>query len=325
MRVLHVVDIASVGSTLVEHAKTRGEDWDLHELPLASGKLSKVTSRALDLYTFWKKSRNYDLIHVHYGLFSYFGLIAGKPWILHLHGSDVHKNLTNPLTAPYVKHCLQKATRVVYSTPDLRDAVTPMRPDATWLPAPINLEAFHEERPTSQNLTIFFASRWDPIKGLETHLELVKLLRKQHPEIDLVGIDWGEGADRAKALGVTLQPKCSEQSFVSMLSGADFIIGQVKSGALGKSDLQAIASGTPTMASLSHVDAYAMTSGEEGVPFINCSESDATHKVEALIRQSAILQTPAQRAAWVKEFHGLEVVYNRLKSIYQDAKEEKKS
>lgn len=264
VRVLHVNDVAGVASAAVEQARADGLPWRLWRLPTVRGSAIsvKIWRRAGDLARFRAVGRAAEVLHVHYGLFGYYAWSVRRPYLLHLHGTDVRGNLRSRALRPLVLAAIRRAGAVVYSTPDLADEVLRLRPDASWLPAPLSpdVNAASDRiggliRPADAP-RIVFASRWDPVKGLDRQLALAGAIRREYPHAELVGIDWGSGSADAAAAGVQLRPLLPAADFRALIAGADIVVGQLAGGALGVTDLEAMALGRPLIARFTHAGDY---------------------------------------------------------------------
>jgi glycosyltransferase involved in cell wall biosynthesis len=322
MRVIHVNDVAGVASTAVAEARAEGYDWELWPLPAVRGAAVpvKLVRRARDLAGFHPAGRGADLLHVHYGLFGYYAWSVRRPYVLHLHGTDVRVNLNHPVQRRLVLRSVRRAAAVIYSTPDLGPAVTALRPDALWVPAPLPSELAALRRTSAEPTMnggvprVVFASRWDPVKGLDELIDLAAQLRVERPDAELVGIDWGAGAGLASSAGVRLQPVMRATQFRELLAGADVVIGQQLTGVLGISDLEAMALGRPLVARFTAQDAYGADA-----PLWNTASGDPVAAV------AAILDDPVEAArrartgpAWVLRYHSAAAFVERLAQLYQE-------
>ena len=332
MRVVHVNDVAGVGSAAVDQARAEGLDWQLWPLPAVRGAAlpTKVVRRGRDLVRFRSTGRAADVLHVHYGLFGYYAWSVRRPYVLHLHGTDVRVNLRSRLLRPLVLASIRAAGHVVYSTPDLADEVTALREDATWIPAPISPQLFQEPRvrtagkasrgredhpgtPELRDPTVVFASRWDPIKGLDELLETAARLRVVRPDLRLIGIDWGVGAERARAVGVELLPRMSGDGFRDLLARADVVVGQQLTGSLGVADLEALALGRPLVARADSGDAY-----RQPPPLWNSASLDPTDAVLSIIADPDGAAVIAARGPeWALDTHSPARFVERMIPIYE--------
>ncbi|HET8590966.1 MAG TPA: glycosyltransferase [Nakamurella sp.] len=352
VRVLHVNDVAGVAGAAVQQAVASGLDWALWPLPAVRGAPVPVKAyrRARDLVRFHPAGRAADVLHVHYGLFGYYAWSVRRPYLLHLHGTDLRDNLASPLLRPLVRRAIRRAGAVAYSTPDMADATRALRPDAVWLPAPLPLELCvagdggparatddgTERDPEggaageagtvpgdpvagtvtgqpARPRTVVFASRWDPVKGLAVLLQTADQLRRDLPGADLVGVDWGTGAADARRAGVRLVPLMPAPAFRRMLAGADVVVGQQSSGSLGVAELEAMALGRPLVARFTHRDAY----GEDAPLWNTVAMSPSAAVAQVLADPPEAVVRAGRGRDWALRHHGPQQFVRRCLELYQ--------
>ncbi len=320
IRVLHVNDVAGVASTAVARARADGLPWRLWTLPPVRGSALpvKLWRRSVDLARFHAAGRAAEVLHVHYGLFGYYAWSVRRPYVLHLHGTDVRGNLRSRLR-PLVLAAIRRAGAVVYSTPDLADEVRALRADATWLPAPLNADVDAEPASVGRPIRpvdtprIVFASRWDPVKGLVRQLDLARTLRRAHPRAELIGIEWGGGASAAAEAGVSLRPLMPAADFRALIASADVVIGQLASGALGVADLEAMALGRPLIARFTHAEDYG-----SDAPLWNTEHLDAIRAVSHILADpDAAAARCADARTWALQHHGAESFVRAALPLYE--------
>jgi glycosyltransferase involved in cell wall biosynthesis len=323
IRVLHVNDVAGVASAAVASAQSGGLPWRLWTLPAVRGSAVpiKLWRRARDLVRFRPAGQACDVLHVHYGLFGYYAWSVRRPYVLHLHGTDVRGNLRSRALGPLVRAAIRRAGAVVFSTPDLADEVRALRPDATWLPAPLSPAV--DATPARIGLRkpagrpgaaprIVFASRWDPVKGLQRQLALARDLRGAHPDAELIGVDWGTGAPAAAEAGVALRPMLPAAEFRALMASADIVVGQLASGALGIADLEAMALGRPLIARFAYADAY----GSDPAIWNTATCDPMTAVASILADPDATVDRCAATRSWALEHHGAEAFVRAALPIY---------
>lgn len=315
MRVTHVNDVAHVGGTLVEAARNSGLSWEMWRLPEVRGRniAQKSRIRLADIGRFARVGHRSDVLHIHYGLFGYYARAARRPYVLHLHGSDVRVNLRQPGTRALVTQSISRAARVVYSTPDLRDDILRIRPDAEWLPAPVAEPS--GKRPKREANLVVFGSRWEPFKGSEQLVAAATALRTALPEARLVGLDWGVDAGLARSAGVELLKPLSHNGFRTLLGAASVLVGQIDSGSLGVTEIEALLAETPVVARFDLQNDY----GDS--PPIWFAQS-SVQIVEAVTR---VLRSPNSRPArvtqghlWAATHHSPDRIVRRLEKMYSD-------
>jgi len=114
VRVVHVNDIASVGSELVDGLRELGVDASLVD-PARPGariryplKMAALPFRALALAgtALRLRRRPAELLHVHYARLGFLGALSGRPYVLHCHGTDIRgvtpRSAWGAATAPWL-------------------------------------------------------------------------------------------------------------------------------------------------------------------------------------------------------------------------------
>ncbi|MDO5079969.1 glycosyltransferase [Buchananella hordeovulneris] len=309
-RVLHVNDVAYVGSTLVNYAFAMGHPWRLAALPVGGdGRPGRfVARRAAALPGFLAARARADVTHVHYAPNGYLGWGA-KRFVLHCHGSDLRRDLHSRVLGPLARRSLRAADAVIVATPNLLPLAQAVRPDALWLPNPVAELFFVRLGAESVPGRVVCNMRWEENKGAAELLTGVRALCAAGVEV--VGLDWGPAAPRAAAAGVRLVPKLLPAEFRELLASATVVLGQLGEPILTLSDLQALAQGKPVIGR----DAY------EGAP-LRDPGGDLAATVQQVLAEEAA-KGPAQqeadaaaRRAWVRARHGEAVCLERLQELY---------
>lgn len=312
-RALHVNDVAGVATTLVATARARGLAWELRRIPPGRGAAAPVVAarRALDLAGAVGPLARTDVAHLHYGVTGYYGWVTRRPVVLHLHGTDVRVDARSRWLGPVVRAAVRRANLVLVATPDLLDLARDLRDDAVHLPNPVPDALFAASTATPdpagprRGTRVVLNMRWDDAKGGTSLVTAARALVADG--LDVVGLDWGTYAADARAAGVRLVPLQDAAGFRALLAGADLVIGQQRAGALGISDLEALALGRPLVA---HVR------GDE--PVVRSEEGSLVDVVRATLAAGPD-DSPAARAArtaWVREHHGAGGVLDRLLGLY---------
>ncbi|NAZ86046.1 glycosyltransferase family 4 protein [Kineococcus indalonis] len=255
-RVLHVNDCAGTTAQLLAEAHRRGLPWGYQ--PLAgrgrswsgpAGDLARAAAGARWAAALGARAARADLLHVHYASVVRHTRWTRRPYVLHAHGTDVRTQQYEPRWTAPLRAALREAVAVRYSTPDLAEHVLPHRPDAAYLPVPLDLTALPAWEPAPRPRVVF-ASRWEAVKGGDEQLAAAAALRAALPgDVELVGLDWGPRAADAAAAGVRLLPRTARPAFLRLLAGATAVVGQA-SGMLAASELEAVGTGVPVVAAL---------------------------------------------------------------------------
>src|SRR3990170_804339 len=83
-----------------------------------------------------------DLVHVHYATQGFVGPMAGRPYVLHCHGTDVRGVAPGSPRGRYLGVVMRRAALVLVSTPDLLDDAARLVADPVYLPNPIDTSLF---------------------------------------------------------------------------------------------------------------------------------------------------------------------------------------
>ncbi|MBB6334258.1 hypothetical protein [Schaalia hyovaginalis] len=325
MRVLHVNDIASIGTHLVREARSRGLDWDL--LPIArvdpawSPRMRPVR-RALRGAA-WElrlcaKALPSDLIHVHGATVDAHTWWVPRPMALHLHGSDARIARYDLARRSCVERAITRAGLVFYTTPDLAEHVLDLRPDALLHPVVVDAAAAPRVRELPETGPIVFPSRWDDSKGGDRLFEVLRAVRSAAPEARIEGVDWGDRAGEAAKLGVRLVPRMSHDGYLSWLSTGRLAVGQA-TGVMGASELEAMTIGIPLVMPL----LARWYSGDHpslrDVPVV-AERVDRLDDIPAAVREAVGegmgLRAPTEAASWVAAHHGPSQAVDSLLASY---------
>lgn len=327
VKVVHINDVARIGTLLVRQARREGLDWQLYDIartdPNWSARTRVLRKAARGLA--WevglaRRAATADLLNIHGGnVRRHTGWIP-KPYVLHLHGSDVRTVRLQPDQGKIIDRAIERARQVYYTTPDLAQHALPLRGDAQLQPIIVDVDAvpFSEAVPTVAK--VIFPSRWGPEKGGELQIEVAVALRRAlGPEVVFEGLNWGVNAARAaREAGVHLQPKMSYEKYLQWLSSATVSIGQ-NTGIMGVSELEAIAIGAPLVMPLNPRWYDGSHPTMVGIPVeVGITEPDTW--VDAIVETTRhVLAHPSRCDArdWLRRMHGPEVAVERLQASYR--------
>ena len=250
------------------------------------------------------RSMHPDIVHVHWVPNGVVGLMVRTPWVLHVHGSDIRG--LGPLRR-YPFHLLMRAaTRVVYATPDLARWVLPVRPDADYLPAPI------DERTSSpgREWDVVVASRAAASKGSAVAAATVERLLREDPRLRIAAVD---GPDFS-SLAVRL-PFGAKEAFVERLARSRVVVGQFRVPALGISELEAMSVARPVV---TNVD---LSLYPDPPPVVVARTAE-----DAALGVRRLLDSPGEADAlglagqqWVRNQHSPAAVGSRALAVYHRA------
>jgi glycosyltransferase involved in cell wall biosynthesis len=316
--VLHVNDAASTARRLIGEAARRGRTWD--SLPIAApaqdwsgigGKLRKAAIGASWVARLAVAARRHDLVHVHSATTVAHSRLGAPRYVLHCHGTDVRTTQYQPGRAAAIRGALTEAEAVFFSTPDLAEHVIPHRPDAVYLPVPIDAAEIPPWAPADGRPKVVFASRWGPEKGGQAQLDLAAdLLAAVGGTAEVVGLDWGSQARDAAERGVTLVPKSDYAGYLRFLSTATVVIGQ-SAGILASSELEAMAAGAPLVVPVA-LPLYAATPP----PVLGGDREAAVAGVRRVLDDPAA-HDPEVGRRWVEAGHGVAGAYEVVAKVYE--------
>ncbi len=246
LRITQLFDCADVGKNFVRQAKREGLPWNIVQGPWTRGGSRAAYYRfLLDMAVTYPRT---ELWHVNMGGRAKWarGRFA-RPYALTLHGTDIRENYWQEQHHAAIKSDIDGAGHVWYATPDNREKAEQARPDAEYMPIPVDMEELPQWAPADKP-RVFFPSRWDASKGgdawVQTASDVVDSLKGM--DVDIVGLDWGDRAPEVAAMGVQLLPKMPKAEFLLEMARAHVTVGQI-AGILATSELEAMGMGIPTI------------------------------------------------------------------------------
>lgn len=322
MRIAEINDVASVASELARGLRARGQDVTLLQPGLVGGGLPPAIKavvaplRALEwARMLWRIKRgHFDLLHIHYAYLGMLGVVAKAPYILHCHGADVWA--LTPLTRRATVRALQQAGHVYYSTPDLAPHVLPTRPDAEFLPNPIDTRTFRPLQPARDRKRVYICCALDDLKGGPRILAACRSLADTRPDIQVTAVAGGKYTAAFGALSnVTLIPRQQRSKLPEVIGRHGVVIGQVNLGAAGMAELEAMACARPVVCLFSFDAAYS-----EPPPFVHATEGqDIAAAVIRLVDDAELRQRISDDGrAWIERYHDLDAVAERVERVALD-------
>src|SRR5690606_34104593 len=119
--------------------------------------------------------RRADVVHVHYATSARLireRFMPRRPYLLHLHGTDIREQASDPRYRDEVSRAIDGAERVYYTNLDTAERATAARADAEYMPAFVDVAGLPRWTPGAGGRRVVFASRWSRVKGAETMLAL---------------------------------------------------------------------------------------------------------------------------------------------------------
>jgi glycosyltransferase involved in cell wall biosynthesis len=258
-RIALVHDIAGVADAQAAILRRAGHQIDQIRLPDFGPRwhwLAKAVTMplrvALYLPAIVRIARtDYDVIHIHWITRGLVGVLAGKPFLIQAHGSDVHKR-DKPGMVALNRAVLKRATTIFYVTPNLKGFLSDYSSRLRYLPNPVNVPdlALAANAPDGVR-SIFIFMRLDPVKAPQMVFPGVARLAAKG--IALTALAWGPlTAEYVRDYGsvVRFVDPVQHAEMNAFLRQFDLVVGQMKQGILGLSELEAMAAGRPVITAI---------------------------------------------------------------------------
>ena len=321
MKILHVREIANVAATLVQGLQKLGHEAELRPMRVrrAEGALdiAGVPARfleAAEISRYIRRSR-FDIVHIHWAYMGWMGIAGRYPYLLHCHGFDLTRNLGWPFLGWLTRRAVAKAQRVFYSTPDLAPYAARLRGDAAFIPNPVNLERFRPSKGPGGG-RVLLISRFEPKKGPETALAIVRELKRREPAAQVDAFDWGTARPQpADAALLNLMHRVTYEQMPELLAGYDAVIGQFRLGILSMSELEAMACGKPVLSFFDYPQVY-----DEPPPVFSTRDAlEGAETLSDLLRDEGMRREAGERSRdWVERHHDHMEVARLLERHYRE-------
>jgi glycosyltransferase involved in cell wall biosynthesis len=262
------------------------------------------------------RRKEVDIVHIHYATQALPGLLSGRPFVVHCHGSDIRGIAPEGAAGRLIGMFLTRASAVFYSTPDLASWADPFRSDAAFLPNPIDLNTFTPAAVASVDVLV--GTKLDPIKGADEIIESIQRIRSLRPDTTFTIISSGPGLERAMAAAgpnSTVIPTVGHSQMPELLRRHRTAIGQFRLGILSQVELEAMGAGVPIATAFRYDDAYSVV--PPLMPATNAEE--AARSVTTLLDDVDARTALASAArAWVIVHHDASAIARRLVGIYAE-------
>jgi glycosyltransferase involved in cell wall biosynthesis len=322
-RIALVHDVAGVADMQSEVLRSAGHEVDHLKLPdfgASWGWPAKAVTLPLRLLLYLPtilrlRREPYDVIHIHWVSRGIIGLLSGKPFLIQAHGSDLHMHVNTPGMFTLSRLVLERARVIFYVTPNLEGYVHRFADKTFYLPNPINVRSVSEapRAPEMVRRAVIFM-RLDPVKGVERAFPAVHRLASLG--VEMTALKWGSLADEYVARygdAVDFVEPVPHHRIGEFLSGFDLVVGQMEQGALGLSELEAMAAGRPLITGIDR----RMYPGDKP-PVVSARDPDElVEQVERLKDDSRRLENLSREGrAWVRRNHGYDAHLHLLESAY---------
>jgi glycosyltransferase involved in cell wall biosynthesis len=322
-RIALVHDVAGVAPLQARILRAAGHEVDEIRLPdfgATWGWLAKAITFPIRLALYLPailhlRREPYDVIHIHWVPRGIVGLLCGKPFLIQAHGSDLHMHVNTLGLHSLCKAVLSRARTIFYVTPNLESYIHRFAHKSFYLPNPINTAALDigPAAPRRVERAVIFM-RLDPVKGVDRVFPAVEQLAAMG--IELTALRWGpltqEYVDRYSDAVHFVDPVPHDR-VGSFLAGFDLVIGQMEQGALGLSELEAMAAGRPLISGIDR----SMYPGDKP-PVVSAYDADGlVDQIERLKDDSRRLENLFREGrAWVRRNNGFDRHLQLLEDAY---------
>jgi glycosyltransferase involved in cell wall biosynthesis len=315
-----VHDVAGVAA--VQARLLRGAGHDVDEIPLSTfGARLKWPAKALALplrlsaylpAVSQLRRERYDVVHIHWLANGIVGVLAGGSFFAQAHGSDVHRNLANPLYRWVSRSVLRDARAVFYVTPNLSAYMNEYREKLVYLPNPVDVDELSAPAPARVSRVLIF-TRLDPIKGVDRIFPAVERLSNL---VEVSALDWGPLANqyvRDYQRWVHFEKTVPHAEVGDFLGRFDLVIGQMKQGILSLMEIEALGSGRPL---ITGIDSSLYL--EDPPPVIAASDADAIAAAVEKLRDdpAEVARLSREGRDWVVRNHGYSHHLRLLEAAY---------
>lgn len=332
LKILHVNECGSVAKDLVQGLRNLGIEADIYQPTVGTYRANAWKRSLLPLIRTWEaiklyflvKQRQYNVVHVHYASLAYMTIITGIPYFLHCHGSDLRRDLSRPVLGTITREAIRKAIRVFYVTPDLKKYLDPLRSDAIFLPNPIDLEKFKPSLNIEQlKPCILCISKMEPFKGIEWNIQIIEQVWEIRPEVEVAIFNFGNSEIAKRFISehqqdprLILLSRTPHEKMSELIGSFRVILGQqhLDVGALGLSELEAMACGKPVVCYFNYPDAY-----PEPPPIIasHTPEEAAAHILRLLDDPNLCMNLGKEARKWVSKYHNPQSIIQTLIDYYR--------
>ena len=293
--------------------------------PLVARKVSK-----------WIEEGDFDVLHVHEPLSPSLSVLAcwaaNGPIVATWHSAMDRSRMMLTLSKLGQTAMEKVSARIAVSEAARATLIKHVGGDAVVIPNGVDVSIFTNATPMfgwpGPNLSIAFLGRGDePRKGLEILVDAYPQIRKSFPNVRLLIAGPGEPADTLKKLSkvdrasVTVLGMIAPQDKPSVLaSGTIYLAPNTGGESFGIVLLEAMASGTPVVASDLEAFEQVLDFGRAGITFENENSDDLARVVCELLRDEAkrteLIRQGRLRAA---QFDW-NVVANEIVNVYESVR-----
>jgi glycosyltransferase involved in cell wall biosynthesis len=225
------------------------------------------------------------------------------------------------------------ADLITYSTPNLRELISHLRNDIIFIPNFVDTSRFKPSNLATESgylPRILIASNFSYSKGGDIAFESIKILRKNYPDIEIAAfayindvntkeknqdnIHLSVSLEEFKKENITLLPCVSDGDMPNTLNYYDIILGQFRSGALGRFELESMACSKPIICFFKYWDWY---DTPPNIISTNSPEEIAKNIEELIVNKNLIKEIGRKNRRWVKKYHDINCSLQKYMQSYE--------
>jgi glycosyltransferase involved in cell wall biosynthesis len=217
-----------------------------------------------------------------------------------------------------VRYSLKRADLVMFSTPDLYPHIARIRPDATFLPNPIDTRGFADNQAeTLGGVRVLINLALNPSKAPQIAFEAAREIKRRCPDVEICAIASGPlYSSFQRYRGVRFLDPVPHAEMAQLINSYDVVLGQFLIGSLGMSELESMACAKPVVCYLD-TDLYSRWYGE-APPVVSASTADAAAQSAIKLIQDPLWRQDLGRRGreWVVRHHDYRTVAAQMVDHY---------
>jgi phosphatidylinositol alpha-mannosyltransferase len=285
----------------------------------------------------WLKEGDFDVVHVHEPAIPSLSLLtcmlAEVPLVATFHAANTRSRILAATGDTLLQPFLEKLSgRIAVSQAARKMIVEHLGADAVVIPNGVATSTYHQApllegypRDPALGGTIGFLGRFDePRKGMPVLISALEELVEKRPGLQLVVAGRGSEADLRAALpsamadSVVFLGMVSEAEKASMLRSVDVYVAPNTGGeSFGIILLEAMAAGTPIVASDIEAFRRVLADGQAGVLFRNRDASQLSHALDRVLGDADLRDQLRLASAEVVRLYDWSVVSAQILRVYE--------
>ncbi len=329
LRVAYVNDIAYIVETLTPALGRRGIRSCVVGRHSGDPSLNRdsFAQNVIRIRSSLARARDIDILHINYALYGFMACGSKRPVILHCHGSDLRpgRTLKERISNTISKMSLRLADQVWYSTTDMGAYFTGGEVSSRYMPNPVAEPFFGTSVKTPDKKHVLFAVPLTRLKGADIAIEAMHILTKD-PDIRISTFAYnpkrGDFLSLIKQIpkSVRLLPWTPHDKMPELMSSADVVVGRLRMGSMGVTELEAMAAARPLVVCQSDPVRRLVGYYETEPPILSVdSGQGVAEAVERSLEDGPFAADLRLRSReWTKRYHSPEVVAGLYEREYRE-------